>query len=256
MQVNAFDAELADRKGHANGLDALPRTGLRLFHLAVVIGDEDEDEDDVYGDLIPLVAAMPASVESLEFEFDTLRDPNDPADLITLTRSLSVATRSLKILYGWLQYAVHFHPFQFVPTLESLVVSGIRAQLMTLLLPMNDLTHADLDVLAPHWPVTLRELNLRFNVYVWGRGDPGKPVDLDKHVQEMVWCAWIELMPTNLRILDLFAVPLSDGMAAGLVERMPVRAPLARMVLFLRYKWASGATVALLKARFVVHVLV
>ncbi|KNE61294.1 hypothetical protein AMAG_07035, partial [Allomyces macrogynus ATCC 38327] len=127
------------------------------------------------------------------------------------------------------------------------LAKAITPQLTTLLLPINNLTHADLDQLALRWPVTLHELSLRFNVNVRYRGHPKEPVDLAERVQDTERRAWIEALPANLRVLDLYAVPISDGMVVGLVERMPMRAPMARMVLYLKCKWVSNAAIALLE---------
>ncbi|KAJ3350769.1 hypothetical protein GGF32_004645 [Allomyces javanicus] len=108
---------------------------------------------------------------------------------------------------------------------------------------------------ALQWPVTLRELNLRLNVYVRFR-NPDKPADLAEKERDMARRVWIEALPTHLRTLDLFAVPVSEGMATGIVEKMPARAPMVRMVLYLQRKWVTDVIVALLKTKFVVHVLV
>ncbi|KAJ3346358.1 hypothetical protein GGF32_007757 [Allomyces javanicus] len=136
----------------------------------------------------------------------------------------------------------------------AMLALGMPPRLVPLRLVRCNLTRADLDVLAPQWPAMLRELNPKFNAAVQQQHiGAARPSNVNEIVSDPVRVAWTMLLPPQLRVLDLFGVPISEGMALGMIEKMPARAPLARMVLHVQRDWVTMKSIALLKTKFVVE---
>ncbi|KAJ3358519.1 hypothetical protein GGF32_000361 [Allomyces javanicus] len=61
---------------------------------------------------------------------------------------------------------------------------------------------------------------------------------------------WVAALPVTLRKLNVYGIPVSKGMAASLLDRMPTRAPMARMVLITKTKTVAESVLPEVKAKF------
>ncbi|KNE60196.1 hypothetical protein AMAG_05615 [Allomyces macrogynus ATCC 38327] len=273
---------------------ALPRKGLRYLHLGIGMREADTVDDIVrlaaampklveslefdiscwidrdhpevmYG----LIDKLPLATRKLPMRAES---PWHGAHYPCIPLSSTLETLTVSGMYGWLNephltdVLARLPPSLTILDLYYVALGGKSAalamlarrmppQLVTLRLAGCNLTRADLDVLAPQWPATLRELNLRFNVVLQPRNmGAARPSNLNELVKDPVHVAWTMLLPPQLRMLDLFGVPISEGMAMGMIEKMPARAPMAQMVLHAQRDWVSMKSIALLKTKFVVHV--
>ncbi|KNE60378.1 hypothetical protein AMAG_18526 [Allomyces macrogynus ATCC 38327] len=242
--------------GSLMGLDellaAFRRVGLKHLKLTLFVAGEDNSTM-----LSPVATGSPSSVDSLTLDVDSNRDQWS-ADIKSIFRHFPIATHALNAtVTAWDRCLACLLPF--APSLQHLTISSVSerahdelahmfprfpaslkslaisvdlgpvaakalarympSQLVALDLKGCDLSAVVLDLLGPSWPLTLRQLILHQSPQT--RPDLGP--DSDPLRRNMTCPLWVALLPTELRLLEMRDMWITDGMVASWVERMSTR---------------------------------
>ncbi|KAJ3358734.1 hypothetical protein GGF32_010014 [Allomyces javanicus] len=157
------------------------------------------------------------------------------------------ATLERLVLRGW-------------PLAQSAAISVLARflppRIKSLGLTECSLTTADLDQFAGRWPLSLRELNLSANRLTIA------PMDLPPHLQvlklrdnvtlnDACGVAWVERLPTSLRVLNLTLTHVQARTAAALLAHVPISADARRrLCVLITVKRIVPALVSLMEKKF------
>ncbi|KAJ3361349.1 hypothetical protein GGF32_007395 [Allomyces javanicus] len=137
------------------------------------------------------------------------------------------------------------------------LVKHLPLTLVVLDLTRCGLLLADLNKFArygPGWPSTLRELLLRANGHRPINAFPCETPSVEV-LRDTKVAPWVAKLPSSLQFLDVYELPVSDGMAAGIAVRMIARqAAWRRLTMVVRTGYLTDEGLANLQTKVRVQV--